>query len=825
MIPKQLQKPEFRFILVTPKDKIPIEKNWQETANYSYDDKKLLRHIEKGGNYGVLCGVNNLVVIDFDNEEVQEEMIQKLPPTFTVRTGGTGLLHMYYSVDNPETIKILDNEKKSLADIQGSRRQVIGAGSVTKREYKVVNDINIAKISIAEIKAMFSKYQSIEREIKTKIHYDFDDDIRKKVSMYDIFKYYKHDLTKNPTECFFHQSKGKKSLSYNNELFYCFGCDVGGSIYDYVMKAESLDFNGAKLFIRKKILKEDKKKRKEEEIETSFINHDSLIIEQIYDPIKNFSGYAIWNGKEVDYKKDIILDGIKHIPLSGEEIVKNVVLLPNKAEEYGSIPKLVEEIYEFSKKYIDISDEFRKLSTWYVILTWVYDKVNTINYMRIQGDHGTGKSRYLDTFARISYKCSMLSGVASISALFRIVSKWKGSLYIEEADIKNSDEKNDFIKILNCGFEKGKPVIRSDKNDPNKLQFHDPYSPKWLGTRRSFDDGALESRCITEISKETTRKDIPDVLPNKFFEKQQELRNKLLMFRFKNYNEVNVENGLLVDLGDIEPRLRQATRSFASIFAHDQQMLDNFKVFLKRYNMELKQERAESADGQVINAVADLIKERSESIEQDFTISASDVTNYLIKENINLKATNRSVGRRLKNLGFNMNVVWRNNKATKTIDFKNEKLETIFKRYVVDEFTLPYVITFLTTLTKRGEEVPESIYNNNNNKMMVFDVNVRNVRIDSKRKVAKNFLAEEKQDVSNVSDVRTQQIFTTKSSWIQKITELIDEENTKNIEPSSSEIAEKLNISETKIYPILQKLHSQGILFCPKKPDHYRLLK
>ena len=65
MIPKQLQKEGIRFVLLKPRDKAPFENNWSTFSNYAYDDPKLVEYLEKGGNYGILCGSKNLIVIDF----------------------------------------------------------------------------------------------------------------------------------------------------------------------------------------------------------------------------------------------------------------------------------------------------------------------------------------------------------------------------------------------------------------------------------------------------------------------------------------------------------------------------------------------------------------------------------------------------------------------------------------------------------------------------------------------------------------------------------------------------------------------------------------
>ena len=64
-IPDKLK--QCRFIKTV--EKRPIEKNWQNSANYSYDEMSKI--LEFTNSYGVLCGINNLVVVDFDDEEIQ----------------------------------------------------------------------------------------------------------------------------------------------------------------------------------------------------------------------------------------------------------------------------------------------------------------------------------------------------------------------------------------------------------------------------------------------------------------------------------------------------------------------------------------------------------------------------------------------------------------------------------------------------------------------------------------------------------------------------------------------------------------------------------
>jgi len=62
MIPQQLQRPEFGFVLLAPKGKNPTEKAWQKHP-HSFDSPELQKHLAAGGNYGILGGEGNLLIL------------------------------------------------------------------------------------------------------------------------------------------------------------------------------------------------------------------------------------------------------------------------------------------------------------------------------------------------------------------------------------------------------------------------------------------------------------------------------------------------------------------------------------------------------------------------------------------------------------------------------------------------------------------------------------------------------------------------------------------------------------------------------------------
>lgn len=165
-IPKQLDKPEFRFIKIRGKTKLPLEKKWhnknnpEESITYSYDE--IQDWVSKNNNYGVATGFGNLAVIDCDVETLNEAVKSELPKTLAVKTGSGGL-HYYYIIKDMFKKYIL-YEKDSdihLGEIQWQGQQVIGSGSIhpdTGNEYKIAYDADIAEITTKELDKVISKF-------------------------------------------------------------------------------------------------------------------------------------------------------------------------------------------------------------------------------------------------------------------------------------------------------------------------------------------------------------------------------------------------------------------------------------------------------------------------------------------------------------------------------------------------------------------------------------------------------------------------------------------------------------------------------------------
>ncbi len=446
--------------------------------------------------------------------------------------------------------------------------------------------------------------------------------------------------------------------------------------------------------------------------QTSFFVNEGTLLEQIY-----------LDGKSLFLAFDTATGEIKTIPflgleeeiiepISGEDVELGAVRLPSGVEEYGDTLTLLAEIEAHIYRYLDVSPSYLKFAAYYVLLSWLYDRFHTIPYLRALGDTGCGKSRFLDVIGGLCYKAISASGCVTPAPIYRMLRKWQGTLVLDEADMKNSDEYNEVVTILNCGFERGRPVIRATKDNPDKVQILPVYGPKVFATRRRFKDVALEARCLTEIMRETDRDDIPPVLGRKFFEEQQELRNKLLLFRFRNYFKVDPEAGASLNLGGIEPRLRQISEAFASLFANEPEVLESYRHFIQAHQRELIEQRAATKTGQVVEALFELIGNEVTTVTSVTGDSFIDVTAKDIAEKVGLAA--QAVGQILKNLGLETKLAKINGVSRRRVVYNPAVFNRLKKRYILDEqsendlmeSTVTHV-THVTHVTTNGQEVFE----------------------------------------------------------------------------------------------------------------------
>jgi len=267
MIPSQLKRERFLRLrhFDKEKQKVALEKGWPTETNYSFEEFE--EKFPEDPSYGVLCGNNNLMVVDCDNKEVQDQLIQ-IPifnETFITKTAGKGLYHFYFHVtfregepEKPLGFRARDKKGEPLFDLQGTRTYVLGPNSklLDDRTYDIVNSREITTITYQELTTIMKNLidgstivDAKEKKLESPVA-DFDDicaAIKRILTISDILpKEIKTDDGVNTMCPLGHPSEGGKCFSHNGFRANCFHCGWSGNIFQLYQQIHGVDFKTAK---------------------------------------------------------------------------------------------------------------------------------------------------------------------------------------------------------------------------------------------------------------------------------------------------------------------------------------------------------------------------------------------------------------------------------------------------------------------------------------------------------------------------------------------------------------------------------------------------
>jgi hypothetical protein len=267
-----------------------------------------------------------------------------------------------------------------------------------------------------------------------------------------------------------------------------------------------------------------------------------------YNPESNTTGFVVSNGKSANLEEVKLVEFInteqdKILPWPPTDpMLKSFLKLPNSIEGFGDNQKLFAAIKTHLKKWVFLPEDFYTVAAVYIMMTWVYDKFPVVPYLRVIGAFGTGKTRFLEVVGSLCYKAMFFGGPASNSAIFRTLSRIKGTMVFDETDFKNSDMWSIIVKILNAGHIKNFPVLRMEpkKDGSFNTVIFDVFGPKILASRERFTDQALESRCITQWLHYEKSVNYPIVMSSDNEVIAAMLRRWLLAFRISNYSKAAI---------------------------------------------------------------------------------------------------------------------------------------------------------------------------------------------------------------------------------------------------------------------------------------------
>ena len=275
---------------------------------------------------------------------------------------------------------------------------------------------------------------------------------------------------------------------------------------------------------------------------------DGTLVELVYDAIAGTTALAVAlvAGAPTIEERFELPSGEVLAPYRADNMLltSGCVLLPSAIGLDETKAALVADLKAYLHRYVDLSPVFEDIAAHYVLFSWVHDAFNEAPMLRVRGDFGSGKTRALLAIGSLCHKAFFGSGASTVSPIFHILDAFQGTLVLDEADLRFSDATADLVKIFNNGTTRGLPVLRTMANRHRELSptAFRVFGPKLIGMREHFDDDALESRFLTEeMGTRPLRADIALTTPESLKHEAQDLRNRLLRWRFAARHHARVD--------------------------------------------------------------------------------------------------------------------------------------------------------------------------------------------------------------------------------------------------------------------------------------------
>lgn len=188
--------------------------------------------------------------------------------------------------------------------------------------------------------------------------------------------------------------------------------------------------------------------------------------------------------------------------------------------------------------------------------------------------------------------------------------------------------------------------------------------------------------------KERTRKDIPIELPPAFQEEALHLRNKLLMYRFRNRNKIKTlsESGgdLGIDFSVLPDRMQQAARPLSVVVGDQPELQDMLKKFLEEKAKTLVLDASDTIEGHTIRILADEEPApNGDTLIWELTIS--NIFERITEEIGDLKLRSGQVRSRANSLGLKTKKGYVGDKRQRVITCDKPLFDRLKRRYIPEE--------------------------------------------------------------------------------------------------------------------------------------------
>ena len=350
-----------------------------------------------------------------------------------------------------------------------------------------------------------------------------------------------------------------------------------------------------------------------------FLGDDVYFEEILKDEIEQF---IVYNTKTDEWRFEM---EIKHndtviYPVPIPQTQRASMTLADGVEEYGSLRDLRKEMISFAFEEFDPVEnrELFELVIHLELVSWIASErmkdltEKFIPILSARGPSETGKKRFLTVARWLSYRSLYALKTTKVPTLFRAIAPWGGTLILDEADLTDSSESNEFVEFMNSRSD-GVPIPRYNSG-AQIVEFFHSFGLTVIAERSAASDDGYESRKIIFPSDATTQPEKYSLIPsNGWSAKGKQLQRKLLLFRLRHLKG-EVPSNLIIE-GIKGFRVRESLLLLQTLKDEDNEIVSNLEQLAKILQQRIIEERSGSMEGMIMNIVYNKILDDNARIE------------------------------------------------------------------------------------------------------------------------------------------------------------------------------------------------------------------
>lgn len=267
---------------------------------------------------------------------------------------------------------------------------------------------------------------------------------------------------------------------------------------------------------------------------------------------------------------------------------------------------LWDDVREFIYDYWDAEEtEIYDGLTAYALSTWIRPNLDFVPHLMLMGKTTGGKTRLLNTLARVSYR-GVVAASATPSSMFRMIDSYDVSYFVSEYHGLGPDEQRELDNIVRAGQKEGEIVTRSEPAQTGfEPKVFDPFSHIAIATQYTPADDIV-NRCI-QIRSSPENREMPATFDE---ETAAAIRNRLLYARFrlldsKEWQEAELSAYKELAERNITGRTREKLLSLVAI-AIIWDELDALEPYIETVCEQDEEAAANSEDARFVEVVRDL---------------------------------------------------------------------------------------------------------------------------------------------------------------------------------------------------------------------------